>query len=142
MESEAVKHLDVAIRKCDDLKRMLFLSLLHVQILSNKYDREWHETQIENMTVNQTASETVIKTDPAKLPRIRSVQSIQNSNNILIVQLIKVQRSIEVILTKLDFLLNRYGRKNTFAVKYLKRRVLQPVQPPDSRKHSRHRNCF
>lgn len=140
MESEEVRHLDVAIRACGDLKRLLLISLLHVQILSNKYDQSYHETQLENSAISRPTA--VVKTDSIECPRTRSVQSMKNVNNSLAVQLIKIRRNIETILTKLDFLLNRYGRKNTISIKYLKRKTFQIAHPPKSKNHSRHKNCF
>lgn len=145
MESEEVKHLNIAIIKCDSLKRSLLLSLLHVQILANKYDRKWHEEQIENSILDplEQMNPMQFPSDGNSLAHTanQTLNSIRRRNSKLVVQLIKVRRSIEAILTKVEFLLRRYGHNNNFSIRYLRRRPFEKI-PLNVCKHDRHKNCF
>lgn len=151
IDCDEIKLMNSALNRCDDVSRILWLSLLQVQALQIKYGA-WQEINDETDVTDwclptsrsaptiPVASRTMLCNESDTLRRPRSLLHINKSSNSLAVQLMKIRRSISVIHLHVERLLIKYRRSDHFNQSHTKRRKNLYYMPSMAR--GRHSHCF
>lgn len=130
---DEINSLDVALTKCRKLERCIQLSIIQVVMLGRKYgtcDAVWENNRKSVISMPSNSSlETTVSADCFRenagnpfsdLKICRSLQSIVQHNNISNIRMIKIKRSVETILTRVEFLVRLYCKPES--------RLRQPME--------------
>lgn len=117
-DSEEERWLDVALKHCVDLNRMLLLSLLKVEMLKCKCKTSGGSTDDSSMQNAVAVSslrkyltpldETAMEVDSLGQ---RTLRNIWDTNSNLSVQTMKIRRIVDSVVRRVDYLLLKYRKR-------------------------------
>lgn len=119
-DSEEERWLDVALKHCVDLERILLLSLLKVELLKIKCKTSGGTANGSSMqtTVALSSLRTYLmpldgsRMAPAPDPLVRrSLRCIWDTNNNLTVQAMKIRSIVDSVVRRVEFLLLKFRNR-------------------------------
>lgn len=120
--TKETKYFEIAIKQCVNLHHDLQLSLIKIKILKNKYCYPISSINTPRLLFNKSKliEEANKGSHDGKLSQndtkinmkiFQSLQCLMHNNNKLNVQIIKIKRDFEAILTRVEYLVRVYSKK-------------------------------